>query len=294
MAVVASNGDACSGVVAELVANIDRGLTTQAVLGDATESGAEILLRSLAELCVRDPEAHCLLLCQRKTLHGSLWQTAAAERFAPGSSMEEALRRVHIKYVEPASSGAESRTESGLPPLSTLLVSLQCLDFTPRAIGVLGLQRLVATAAAAAAVGSSGPAAGGVLTDGADPAAVPLPQWRSPWRGGIVADLQQFALAVGLFLDAAASVSSGYPSSGRGAAAILWDDAASIGRSRRELLGCSFDAVWNATTHADGRLELSGLGSGAVDEDAEAGCEANDEEVLLHGAVLPRPMWECM
>ncbi|CAK0895026.1 unnamed protein product [Prorocentrum cordatum] len=137
-------------LAAGVLGALGAGVRSQAVLFDAAVAPArraEAALQLLAEVCRGDPRAECVLLWRREQLRGpefarlaraelgGLEQGEAAGRTAT-SLPEDALRRVHVKYVLPASPAG------GPPPLVRALALLHNLPFAPAAVAVLGLARL--------------------------------------------------------------------------------------------------------------------------------------------------------
>merc|ERR1740129_543510 len=117
MALVAAPADAGGCIVGgvpgsgaaltqRILAGLDSGQHAQAVLFDSTvDAGqrAEALLELLVQLCCRDPEAQCILLCERRQLHTAAFgQRARVSPLLLQAEAEAALRRIHIKYVRRA------------------------------------------------------------------------------------------------------------------------------------------------------------------------------------------------
>lgn len=222
------------------------GVRSQAVLFDAAVAPArraEALLELLAEVCQGDPRAECVLLCEREQLRGPEFaQLARAELGGPDQAAqggagrmtklpEDALRRVHIKYVPLASSAG------GPPPLVRVLALLQNLPFAPAAVAVLGLARLA----------RGGGHVPDTIPGGAAASAAGPPDARShALLGAASVDAQQAALAAALLADAAIQVA---PPGGCAAFALLCEEAAPAGpqaEAQQAMLGCSFEAVWCA------------------------------------------------
>jgi len=205
-------------------------------LNEAEDEGrsAEAVLEVLGQLCHElGPEAHCVLICERRRLHGvrfrqSVWSSGGP--LAP----DEAMKRVHIKYVLPPAALGDT------PPLVEVLAGLQNLTFAPVAIAILGLTMLTraATSCDASAYAPGVPS---------NPAACYV---RPGLFGAAAADARHFALGAALLVDAVAQASSRRLSADC-CRALLWDDAAPPEGSAQAvaqlgLLGSSFDGLWNA------------------------------------------------
>lgn len=224
--------------------------------GAGSAAGAEALLEVLAEICRGDPEAHCLLLCERRRLRGGEFRQSVKSVGVP-KMPDEAFRRVHVKYVAPPAAVGD------VPPVVDLLANMQNLTFQPAAIAVFGLAELTrcdlkrpAGAGATAARGHAGE-----CPFPADPAACYL---RPALIGVAAADAQFYALAATLLVDAAAQAST---KGERRCSALLWDDApaspgsgsvapqaaavsaksvpSAASTAQLSLLGSIFDAVWS-------------------------------------------------
>eukprot|EP00927_Polykrikos_kofoidii_P043204 TRINITY_DN37265_c0_g2_i1.p1 TRINITY_DN37265_c0_g2~~TRINITY_DN37265_c0_g2_i1.p1 ORF type:complete len:465 (-),score=73.09 TRINITY_DN37265_c0_g2_i1:121-1392(-) len=234
-----------------IIRDFEEGCCSHAVLfnQDVGEGRrVEALLQILAEICIRDPEAQCLLICERRQLHGTNFLSPGRTSCLPeaGSAEVEALRRVHVKYVTPAAAatthssgvgGVGGLSGGALPPIASLLTSIHCLTFAPTVVAVLGLMDLVASGGRSsshgAAFGSSVGRSSG--SNGYFPWAL---------NGGFaLADGQHFALALGLLSDATAQLIT---LRRRPCAAFVWEDAQSLNMSQRALLGISCEAVWLA------------------------------------------------
>eukprot|EP00435_Cladocopium_sp_Y103_P035258 s1030_g9.t1 len=91
---------------------------SQAVLfQDGTATPALEIVKVLRDVCVQDPEAQCLLLCAKSELRNPM---VAQKVRLEDPALDEALQRVHIKYISEA-------------PVSELL-ALQALPFRPRVV----------------------------------------------------------------------------------------------------------------------------------------------------------------
>jgi len=194
---------------------------------------AEALLEVLGRLCHElGPEAHCILICERRRLHGLSFRQSVWSSGGPAAP-DEAMKRVHIKYALPPA------TLGDMPPLVEVLLGLQNLTFKPVAIAILGLTALTGAAGTGAVTAniSGGPS---------NPAACYV---RPSLVGAAAADARHFALGAALLVDAVAQVSAGQ-ASGDCCRALLWDDAAPPEGSAQAvaqvgLLGSSFDGLWS-------------------------------------------------
>jgi len=279
-----------------IVDALEDGQHRQAVLFEASipaEQQAVALLDVLLKICVKDSTAQCVLLCSRRQLHSAAFGQRA--RCLTASSClgqqqaqiaEDALRRVHIKYVQ------QAPASGGLPELVELLSALQNLAFAPAAIAVLGLSQLVCSpqsqqqhqqhqqqpVGTGGCVGGSGSIMGGtpatgVVTGSTTPtmgtvvtasSCLPLGFSRSTMMGAAAVDAQYRALAAALLVDAAAQAEARHRAAGAQGCccALLWETT-SCGSScgsvtsggfaqESSMLGCAFDTVWAA--QVDGTL----------------------------------------
>lgn len=193
---------------------------------------AEALLELLGQLCHDlGREAHCVLICERRRLHGLRFRQSVWSSGGPRVP-DEALKRVHVKYVLPPAALGD------IPPLFELLVGLQNLPFVPAAIAILGLTSLTSTPSSAST--SNLPGAPG------NPAACYI---RPSLIGAAAADARHFALGAALLLDAVGQASDSQKDANF-CRAILWDDSAPPEGSAQAvaqhgLLGSSFDGLWS-------------------------------------------------
>jgi len=252
---------------------------------------AESLVRLLVDFNMQNPDAQSLLICERKSLHGGLHSSGPDVVFgtvASGSAEENALKRVHVKYVAPMS-GNDGRDSvvGGSVPLTTLLISLQCLPFVPDIVAVLRLTDIAAVDVADSTVQL--------------PSSFGQNVTKAPWYGSsfaALADTQQFALATGLFVDAVAQWSTLKDAelSVKPPVALLWDDAERLDEARRALVGCTFDVVQRgclrhqALQSSDGEVPSNALVALPLFGDATASTLQED----THMVPLPEPLWGCM
>ncbi|CAE8686182.1 unnamed protein product [Polarella glacialis] len=185
---------------------------------------AEAMLNVLLQFCKHDPEAQCVLLCERRQLHSpDFADFARARQLQDDLAASEALQRIHIKYVHPPA------TAGALPPLVDILAALQNLPFAPTAVAVLGLAHL--TSCAGAAMGSAAS-----FGFNARPALL----------GTAAVDDQHFALAATLLVDAIEQA-PWCPGKQHRCTALL-GEVASSAETRLSLLGSIFDIVWSVRT----------------------------------------------
>lgn len=200
-------------------------LRTRAVLFDqAVEEccRSAALLECLANHCRKDPAAQCYVLCERQDLHsvefGHLVRQLQLE-------LDDAFRRIHIKYVLPPTATAET------PPLIEILSGVQNLPFAPTIIAVAGITGLTKSPPGRHPPASVTSRAAEAPADAREPRPLLFDV------SGI--DSQHLALAAMLLLDAAAQAErwAGVPCS-----AVLWDAAASADL-QVGLWGQAFDEV---------------------------------------------------
>lgn len=195
---------------------------------------AWLLLKALGQICSESAGAECLLICERRQMHGpdfaELVHSQAAEDDA-------SLRRVHMKYVLPPAAPGD------VPPLVTLLAGLQNLDFRPAVVAVLGLSRL--TRSRRPQLGPPQPTriAGEAPPAGLGGGAAPF--------GVALVEAQNLALATMLLVDVAAQATamSGCPCRG-----VLFDARAGF-EAQLGLLGAALEGVWAASIQRDGEEE---------------------------------------
>jgi len=208
--------------------------TSTAVASESEDEGrsTEALLEVLGHLCQElGSEAHCILICERRRMHGLSFRQSVWSSGGPSPS-DEAMKRVHIKYVMPPSALGD------MPPLVELLVGLQNLTFKPAAVAILGLTSLTCAPSSNAAITMPGAPS--------NPAAC---YTRNAFIGAAAADARNFALCAALLVDAVEQVSADQKGH-HGCRALLWDDAAPPEGSAQAsaqlgLLGSAFDGVWS-------------------------------------------------
>ena len=187
--------------------------------GDWPGGRAADLLEVLLYLCRRDGTAQCLFLCNTKHLHGLEFKSAVRAR---GLELEEAFRRVHIKYVSDPSSVGEGA------PVVDLACRLQGLSFTPTLVAVLGLGELTRCGPPKSRLQEEGVAHGAAFVAAAG-------------------DAQRLVLALMLLVDAA---SQSVRWSGQPCGLLLWDSVQAC--RGRGLVCAALDDVWSARLR-DGR-----------------------------------------
>ncbi|CAJ1358220.1 unnamed protein product [Effrenium voratum] len=95
-------------------------------LPDSAAPLLRLLRRLLRERDLEGEAAQCLVLCEKSKLRGLELRQMAKE-----DPVDEVLRKVHIKYIQPGGAPAA-------------LLALQALRFRPTAVAVLELQHLTA------------------------------------------------------------------------------------------------------------------------------------------------------
>eukprot|EP00929_Paragymnodinium_shiwhaense_P025579 TRINITY_DN15433_c0_g1_i3.p1 TRINITY_DN15433_c0_g1~~TRINITY_DN15433_c0_g1_i3.p1 ORF type:complete len:328 (+),score=76.28 TRINITY_DN15433_c0_g1_i3:84-1067(+) len=257
---------------------------------------AEAAVWLLGRICLDDPKAQCLLLCAKPRLRDVDLGQVALQACLTGGDADEALGRVHVKYLTPcgddsaAKPGASVATDpavgswSGgmpaferLPQLTQLAWSLQRLPFKPTVVAVLGLSELVTSQRRCSGDG------------GKNSYAWPM----SGMAAARMADAHHLALTAALLTDAVAQIGAQRQQLEQGGvtAAVIFEDDREVAEVYEDVDG---------TVRIGPHLEVQRQQSACLPleheqvQPAPQALQDKLQEIENDMGSMPAPLWSCM